>query len=513
MAGRKVFFASLVLVVLTCLAYGRVLTGGAGYVWDDDAHVKVKAALRDGQGLIDMWAWGPRAVFRKDQPAATPQYYPVTFTSFWVEYQMWGLWATGYHATNVGLHLLSAFLIWIILRKLGVGGTNGWVAWFAAALFAVHPVNVESVAWISERKNTLSLALYLLAALCWIVWDGLDVPVGLERKRFGQWLFWAIFLFALALLAKSVTVTLPAALLLVVWWKRGRAGAKEWKGLLPLFGIGVLSGALTAFIETNAKYIGATGKYFPNGFGERCLIAGRAIWFYLESLVAPIRLIFFYPRWQLDPQVMIEWAAPIAVLVGTGGLVAAAEDDRAQTDGDYFIVSLGLAADSSIFIRCSFSLVAGPLSIYWRWIDCVGAAVGLGLIVRRMGVTARGGIMLGMVVLLTNNACCRLRGQGFIRDEKSALYQETLAVNPGAWVASPVAGIARGADGPKAFDGEKLYRNAGEHPGDGRMFNGMGRRCWCYQGTRRESVEEQAVEAMPEDVQAYAGLEKLAAAG
>ncbi len=126
-----------------------------------------------------MWAWGPRAVFDSSTKAATQQYYPVTFTSFWIEYQMWGLHPLGYHITNVVLHLLSAWLLWLILKRVGVG--DG-VAFFAVALFAVHPMNVESVAWISERKNTLSLVLYLASALCWIQWNRLDAP-GTALKR------------------------------------------------------------------------------------------------------------------------------------------------------------------------------------------------------------------------------------------------------------------------------------------------------------------------------------------
>jgi protein O-mannosyl-transferase len=512
MAGRKVFWASVLLVVLTCLAYGRVLTGGAGYIWDDDAHVKANGALRDGQGLVDMWAWGPRAVFRKDQAAATPQYYPVTFTSFWLEYQMWGLRATGYHVTNVTLHLLSAFLIWIILRKLGVGGSAGWVAWFAAALFAVHPVNVESVAWISERKNTLSLALYLLAALCWIVWDGLDVPAGSERKRSGQWLFWAIFLFVLALLAKSVTVTLPAALLIVVWWKRGRVGMKEWKGLLPLFGIGMLSGALTAFIETNANYIGATGQYFPSSFGERCVIAGRAVWFYLESLVAPVRLMFFYPRWQLHPHAAIAWVAPAGVLAALVVLFAMRKiiGRGPVVIGLLFVASLGPALGFINFYPMQFSLVADHFQYVAMIPVCVGVAAALWSIGRgAQGTTQRVFIpAVGMMVLVALASLSFVQTRMY-RDEIT-LYRETLAVNPGAWVASQnLAELLAEQDRTKNADEVMaLFRRALEqHPGDGRMLSGMGATMLVLQNfPESQKAYEQAVAMMPENVPAHAGL-------
>ena len=170
---RNTLLGLLALLLLTCIAYLPVLNGSAGFIWDDDAHVTNNAALHNSDGLASIWTWGPHALVDHATKPATQQYYPATFTSFWIEYHLWQNNPLGYHITNVALHLLSALLLWRLLRALGL---SEGISFFAAALFALHPVNVESVAWISERKNTLSLFFYLLAALAWIRWANLSSP-------------------------------------------------------------------------------------------------------------------------------------------------------------------------------------------------------------------------------------------------------------------------------------------------------------------------------------------------
>ena len=189
------------LVVLTILAYGPALT--AGFIWDDDDYVRENPTLRSVEGLGRIWT----------ELGAVPQYYPLTHTTFWVEYRLWGVNPKGYHATNVLLHAGSAILLWRILRRLKVPG-----AIVAAGLFAVHPVNVESVAWITERKNTLSLLFYLFAGYSYIRflrWDGGEgagegewVMRGVT-ERDGKWYGIAFLCFVAALCSKTVTSTFP----------------------------------------------------------------------------------------------------------------------------------------------------------------------------------------------------------------------------------------------------------------------------------------------------------------
>ncbi|MEW6270859.1 MAG: O-GlcNAc transferase, partial [Thermodesulfobacteriota bacterium] len=181
-----------------------------GFVWDDDDYVTANSTLRSLDGLRRIWL----------EPGAVPQYYPLTFTTLWLDYQIGGLAPLGYHLVNVLLHALAAILAWLVLRTLGVPG-----AWLAGALFAVHPVHVESVAWIAERKNVLSGVLYLGAMLAYLRSRGIG-PGGTTRHA-GALYALALLLFLGGLLAKTVVCTLPAALLLLVWWQRGRARARD----------------------------------------------------------------------------------------------------------------------------------------------------------------------------------------------------------------------------------------------------------------------------------------------
>jgi protein O-mannosyl-transferase len=200
--GRNGLLMVLALVVMTLFAYWPAIHEG-GFIWDDDDYVTANKTLRDMSGLKDIWF----------SPKATPQYYPLVHSGFWIEYQLWGLHPTGYHITNVLLHAFAALLLWRLLSSLTVPG-----AWLAAALFALHPVHVESVAWVTERKNVLSAVFYLGAALVYLKWADTKATGGRRPRAY----FGALLLFICALLSKTVTASLPAALILVMWWKDGR---------------------------------------------------------------------------------------------------------------------------------------------------------------------------------------------------------------------------------------------------------------------------------------------------
>jgi len=278
----------LLLVVLT--AYRPVWHGDL--LWDDDRHV-TSPELRSADGLVRIWT----------ELGATQQYYPVVHTVFWLEHRLWGDNTLGYHLVSIGLHAFSAFLIAVLLTRLAVPG-----AWLAALIFALHPVHVESVAWISELKNTLSTAFYLLAALAYLSFD---------RRRAKRTYAAAALLFLFALGSKTVTATLPAALLVVFWWARGRLDRRrDVAPLLPFLATGVAAGLFTAWVER--AYIGATGTAFDLTFVERALVAGRAIWFYLGKLLWPFGLAFTYPRWGVDQTVWWQYLYPAATLIALG---------------------------------------------------------------------------------------------------------------------------------------------------------------------------------------------------
>src|SRR5215467_4647730 len=177
-------------------AYLPALQGS--FLWDDEAHV-TRPDLRSLRGLGRIWF----------DVGATQQYYPLLHSAFWFEHRLWGDATVGYHIVTVLLHAFAVCLLLQVLRRLKVPG-----AALAAAIFALHPVHVESVAWIAEQKNTLSAVFYLMAMLAYLRFD--------EERDMPSYSLASTF-FGLALLTKTVTATLPAALLVIFWWRRGRS--------------------------------------------------------------------------------------------------------------------------------------------------------------------------------------------------------------------------------------------------------------------------------------------------
>src|SRR3954452_21514340 len=242
--------ALLLILIVTFLVYLPATNGRP--IWDDDSHI-TKSELQSLHGLSRIWF----------ELGATQQYYPLLHSAFWLEHKLWGDSVVGYHLMNVLWHVISVTLLYLVLRRLKVPG-----ALLAAAIFAVHPVIVQSVAWISEQTNTLSAVFYLSAMLVYLKFD--------ESNQGSLYLI-AVGLFVLGLLTKTVTATLPAALLVIFWWQRGTL---SWKRdvlpLIPFFVLGAAAGALTAWVER--KLIGAEGAAFEISFLDRGLLAGRAIW-------------------------------------------------------------------------------------------------------------------------------------------------------------------------------------------------------------------------------------------
>jgi protein O-mannosyl-transferase len=306
----RVLLGVAVLVAAAFIVYLPALHGGI--LWDDAAHL-TRPDLRSPAGLYAIWV----------SLAATQQAYPLLHTAFWLEWQLWEGNTFAYHVVNVAQHALAACLLWGVLRKLRISG-----AFLAAAVFLVHPVNVESVAWIAEQKNTLSLLFYLGAAWCYLNFEeSPETPRRLlwgtvNARQFG-WYFAALGLFVLGLLTKTVIATLPAALLVVCWWRRGRVdGRRDVLPLVPWFALGAAAGIVTAWIER--ELVGAHGAEFQITFVERALLAGRSVWFYLGKLFWPSPLIFFYPRWTIDSSALTWWLPLLGVVVLLAALVAIA---------------------------------------------------------------------------------------------------------------------------------------------------------------------------------------------
>ncbi|HEY3757100.1 MAG TPA: tetratricopeptide repeat protein [Opitutaceae bacterium] len=394
------------LCLITAVAYVRV--AGAGFIWDDGQHV-VGSALASLPGLERIWT----------TPGATQQYYPVAYTGFWVQWHLWKAAPAGYHAVNVLFHAAVVCLLYRALRLLSVPG-----AALGAAVFAVHPVAVETVAWVSEQKNTLSALFYLSATLAF--WR-------FEVRRSAAGYALASSLFLMAILAKSVAATLPAALLVVIWWKRGKIGwRRDFLPLAPWLVAGVAVGRLTAWVERTWVARGGMGYHLTAP--ERVLIAGRATWFYLEKLVVPRDFSFMYPRWVLSASDPRQWVAPVTVMIvlatlwalrsrGRGPLAAALLYVGTLVPAlgfvDVFPFQYSFVADHFQYLASAFALPAICAGLVWlaqRWA------------VPTLARTLLASAALGGLAVLT------FLRTGDFRDSPT-LWRATLAQNPGSWMA------------------------------------------------------------------------------
>ncbi len=391
----------------------------AGFVWDD-ANFALRTDLRPLSGLWRIWT----------DPAATEQYFPALHSLFWVEGRLWGAWAPGYHAVSVALHACSAWLLVCLLRRLGIPGAR-----LAGFLFALHPVCVESVAWIAEQKNTLSTALYLAAALSFLRWR----DPGLQEGKGPGWRGYAsaTALFGLAVLSKSAAATLPAALLVVAWWRNGRVGGRrDLAPLLPWFAIGAASGFFTAWVER--RYIGAEGGNFDLGFAQRLLLAGRAFWFYLGHVVVPVNLAFIYPRSVPDPASALSWGFPLAFATLLGVLWALRRRSRGP-------LAAALLFAGTLFPTLGFLNIYGFtfsfVADHWQYLAMPAplACLAAGWSSWRAGPGGRAAVFSAGLVLAVLGALtwsqCRI-----YRDEER-LYRAILERNPSAWMAHANLGV------------------------------------------------------------------------
>jgi tetratricopeptide (TPR) repeat protein len=289
----------VVLVAAIVVAYLGAMPGE--FLWDDDLHVTANPTIVGPLGLLEIWT------------TAAANYFPLVLTNFWVQHALWGVQPLGYHLVTLACHALSAVLLWRVLVQLRVPG-----AWLGAALWALHPVQVESVAWICELKNTQSAVFFLLSILCYVKWidgrsgDRARSPCDAASGSSANYAF-ALFCALLAILSKPSTVTLPVALALCAWWLRRRLAWRDLLQLAPFFALSALAAGWT--IWEQRVHSGAEGAAWAQTWPERFAIAGRVVWFYLGKLAWPADLIFIYPRWQIDMANPLALAPLVAALV------------------------------------------------------------------------------------------------------------------------------------------------------------------------------------------------------
>lgn len=376
---------------------------------DDPANL-TRPELQSLGGLYRIWF----------EPGATAQYYPLVHTSFWIEHKLWGYSFSGYHLVNVFWHSLSVVLVYRIVSKLKAPG-----ALLAAAIFAVHPVMVESVGWMTEQKNTLSTVLYLSSVLAYLEFD--------ESRRRSRY-FLALGLFALTLLAKTATVTLPIAMLIIFWWKRGTlAWRRDVCPLVPFFLLSIASGIMTVWVER--RFVGAEGAAFELSYLQRILLAGRAVWFYLGKLIWPVDLSFTYVRWTIDPSQWWQWIFPIAAVATTLALWAIRGRWRAPLAGWllFFGTLFPILGFVSLYMFL-YTFVADHLQYLASLGVIVVVSAGVAGALKRASIPVRRACTGLCVLMITVLAALSWR-QTCLYGNAIKLHQNALAQNPDCWIA------------------------------------------------------------------------------
>ena len=499
---------AVALLAVGLVAYVPALRGG--FVWDDDYYVTENRTLRSLPGLGQIWF----------DIGATDQYYPLVYSTFWVEYQLWGARAFGYHLVNVVLHALGAFLLWQVLRRLGVAG-----AWLAAFAFLLHPVHVESVAWITERKNVLSGVFYAAAILTYLRFAGLDGRAAAPPRRAPLYAA-TLALFLCALLSKTVSCTLPAALILILWWKKKRLRVSDLLPLFPMFVLGGLMGLVTAWVEKS--HVGAEGAAWVAGPLERFLIAGRVLWFYLGKLAWPAEVMFVYPRWSVDSHVPSQYLYPLAAMaalgilwllrtrLGKGPLVAAL----------FFAGTLFPALGFFDVYAMQYSYVADHFQYHASAGPLAGMAalliLGYRAVLRRFfsepqrgrtSVPASVGACLAALPILIALGAGTWSQAGVYRDLET-FWRDAIAKNPRAWNAHNNLGNLLARTG-RTEEAMRHFRTALDiKPDHAYAYNNLGA-LFVQLGDGRAAIEhyQRALEIIPQLTQARLGiareLEKL----
>ena len=399
---RRLGAGAAAVVLAVFVVYWPALRGQ--FLWDDVLVVQRNPLVTGELGLRSIW-------FGTDFPLAS--------VAFWLEWLAWGDHPAGYHVVNVLLHATSAVLLWRVLERLRVPA-----GWLAAMIFAVHPMCVASVAWISELKNTLSLPFYLLSILCYVRSDS-ELRIPHSALRISKWYWLSLAAFVLALLSKTSTVMLPVVLLGCTWWQRGRPG---WLRTSPFFALALAFGLMSVWFQEHGAMAGVAVQ--QENFWGRLAGAGMALWFYLGKALLPLHLNMIYPRWTISAAApgsylpLVLWGAGLAVCWG----FRRSWGRPALFGLGCFTVTLFpvLGFFNMYFLalsRVSDHLAYLPLTALAA---LAAAGLGWGLKGRTLGL-AGGSVVVGLAGLTA------LRAPVFVNEE--ALWRDTLAKNPAAWCA------------------------------------------------------------------------------
>ena len=471
--ARRLAAGAGLILLLVFAAYWPALRGQ--FVWDDPLLVDENPLVNAKASLGSLWFQGD---------------FPLTTVAFWIQWLLWGRNPAGYHAVNVLLHSASAVLLWRVLARLKIPG-----AWLGAAIFAVHPVCVASVAWISELKNTLSLPFYLLS-IGWYL-NAEDAQARRQRSKTSRWYCFSLAAFVLALLSKTSTVMLPVVLLGCVWWRRRRITRQDLWRTSPHFLLALAFGLMTVWFQAHQAIKGATVQ--TENLPGRLAGAGMAVWFYLGKAVLPLNLNMIYPRWEIDATSPVSYL-PLALLClglaicwrfrrgwGRHGLFALG----------YFTVTLFPALG---FFDMYF-LAISRVSDHFQYLALIAVATVAGAALS-FSFKPRVLRWVAPVPVLVLTVLTMQRAQVFATDE--GLWQDTLAKNPAAWPAHNNLGCIRAEqtrmdEAIKHFETSlRLYpRNAKAHINLGKAL------ALQNKFTEAETHFRSALEISPQDADAH----------
>lgn len=400
-------------IILGCvIVYAPAMRGE--FIWDDETYVVENKLLTEPDGLYRIW-------FTGDSPS---QYFPLVYTMFRFEHKLWGLNPLGYHIVNLLLHIANSLLLWLLVFRLGIPA-----AWLAAAIFALHPVQVESAAWITERKNVLMTFFLFLSLLTW--YRFIEGP----RQSGRCWGIYvlSLLLYALALFSKTTACTLPAALVLILWFKQIRLDKKRLLEVVPYLLLGIAMSFVTMWWEY-IRFIGGTTLKLT--WPERVLLAGRALWFYLGKLVWPVNLTFSYPKWNISAADPYQYIWLIAWLIAGACMWRRREK-----------IGRGFIAATAFFIVTLLPML-GFLSLYtfrytyvadhYQYVACIGpillVAAGWQRLAGRLDERKRHfTAVLPVFVLVVLGVLSR--GQCYAYKNLENLYGDIIRKNPGSWMA------------------------------------------------------------------------------
>ena len=474
----RAVLGAVILCVLTVLVYRPAWHGG--FLWDDDRYVTENHLLTAPDGLHRVW-------FSLDAPS---QYFPLTYTVLRIERALWDLNPTGYHWINILVHAANACLVWAVLARLNVRG-----AWLAAAVFALHPVQVESVAWISELKNVLMGFFFLLTLLAWIEY------VDPRRSSRGIFFLAALVCYALALAAKSTACTLPAALLLILWWKNLPIRRNAILEIFPFVVLALGAGLLAVWWE---KYHQGTRVLVSLAPMERVLIASRAIWFYLSKIFWPSNLTFSYPQWKID----VSDPTAYGWLIATAGLAVLVYFGRR-----FFGRSIEVAL---LFFVTTLSPLLGLIMLYtfrytfvadhYQYIACIGPITLAACGFIKLTETIKNGQWIAGSGAFAVVVCLSLltwRQSATYRDMET-LWRTVIAKDPNSWMAYNNLGIVQVEKGDLDDAIAKYQRALELHPDYPEALYNLGR-ALLQRDKPDDAIQlcEQALRLQPNDPDAH----------